>query len=102
MSTFINYKPNYAIHPGEIIFDYLEHYGWDQSELADRAGLSLNTINRIVQGKPREDHKDRITREIAERFARVFGMKSSFFMNLQAFYDETLPRQIRAEEIDRE
>jgi HTH-type transcriptional regulator / antitoxin HigA len=96
MPNFTNYKPNYAIHPGEIVIDYIQYYGWSQREFAERAGLHENTVGKIIKGE------DRITPEIAERFARIFGMKNSFFMNLQALYDETLPRQIRAEEVEKE
>lgn len=95
-TTLYNFKPNWAIHPGEIIIDYIQYYGWTQREFAERTGLHENTISKIIKGE------DRITPEIAERFARVFGMKASFFMNLQVLYDESLPRQIRAEEVEKE
>jgi HTH-type transcriptional regulator / antitoxin HigA len=91
-----NFKPNWAIHPGEDVLDFIQYYGWTQREFAERTGLHENTISKIIKGE------DRITPEIAERFARVFGMKASFFMNLQILYDETLPRQIRAEELEKE
>ena len=94
MSNFTNYKPNYAIHPGEDIADFIGYRNWSQRELAQRTGLHENTISNIINGK------DSITPEVAERFGRVFGMKKSFFINLQTLYDETLPRQVRIEETE--
>jgi HTH-type transcriptional regulator/antitoxin HigA len=96
MANFTNYEPNYAIHPGECIVDFVQYRGWNQREFAQRTGLHENTVSNIIKGQ------DRITLEIAERLARVFGMKTSFFINLQTLYDETLPRQIKAEELEKE
>lgn len=96
MSNFTNYKPNWAIHPGEIVLYFAEYRCWSNEELAKRSGLSEQAISKIVNGK------GRITPEIAEKLAKVFGMKTSFFVNAQTLYDETLPKQITAEEIQKE
>ena len=92
MTTFTNYKPNWAIHPGEDVKEFAEYRGWSNRELAKRMGLHENTITKLVNGK------DRITPDLAEKLARVFDMKASFWMNAQTLYDESLPRQQKAEE----
>jgi len=94
MSNFTNYKPNWAVHPGEMVLDFAEYRSWSNRELAQRTDLSEQTISRIVNGK------DRVTPEIAEKLGKVFNMKTSFFVNAQTLYDETLPRQIQTEEED--
>ena len=76
MPSFTNYKPNYAIHPGEDVADFMHYNGWTQREFASRTGLHENTVSNIIKGE------DRITPEIAERFARVFNTRPSFFINL--------------------
>lgn len=92
MTTFTNYKPNWAIHPGEDIKEFAEFKGWSNRELAQRMGVHENTVSKLVKGE------DRISTDLAKKLARVFNMKSSFFMNLQTLYDESLPRQVKAEE----
>jgi|694.fasta_scaffold22859_4 HTH-type transcriptional regulator/antitoxin HigA len=96
ITTLYEFKPNWAVRPGEIVAEYIQYYGWSQREFAHRLGLHENTVSNIIKSK------DKITPEIAEKFARVFGMKTSFFINLQALYDESLPRQIKSEELEKE
>jgi len=94
MSNITDFKPNWAIHPGQDVLEFIKFNDWTNREFAFRTGLHENTIGKILKGH------DKITPEIAEKFARVFGMKASFFINLQTLYDESLPRQIRNEEED--
>lgn len=92
MST--NYKPNYAINPGVTVQKLMELNNWNNKELALRLNLNQNTVGKIISGV------DKITPETADKLAKVFSMKASFFINLQALYDETLIRQANFEEID--
>ena len=87
-----NFKPDWAMIPGEIIQDFMSDRNWSNRELALRLDLHENTVGKILKGE------DRISTEIADRMARIFGMKASFFINLQTLYDESLPRQIKKEE----
>ncbi len=92
MATFTNYKPNWAIHPGEDVKEFAEYRGWSNRELAKRMGVHENTITNLINGK------DRITQDLAQKLAKIFDMKASFWMNAQAIYDESLPRQQKEEE----
>jgi HTH-type transcriptional regulator/antitoxin HigA len=80
------YQPNIAIHPGDTLFELLETVNMTQAELAERTGLTLKTVNEIVQGK------NSITPETANKFSAVFGMSAIFWNNLQRDYEETLAR----------
>ena len=95
MTTFTNYKPNWAIHPGEDIKEFTEYRGWSSCELAKKTELSLDVINAIIQAKPRKDSKDRITLKVADRLAKVFKMKKSFFIRSQLQYDEIVKKQTK-------
>src|SRR5258707_608255 len=40
-----------AVHPGEMIAEYLEFYGWSQRDLHRRTGLTPKLISEICSGK---------------------------------------------------
>jgi HTH-type transcriptional regulator/antitoxin HigA len=90
------YQPNIAIHPGETLQEILETITMPQAELAERTGLTIKTINEIVQGK------NPITPETANKFSAVFGMSAIFWNNLQRDYDETLSRLEREKNLQNE
>jgi addiction module HigA family antidote len=45
------FKPNYAVPPGETLRETLESLGMSQAELAQRTGRPKKTINEIIKGK---------------------------------------------------
>lgn len=52
-----------------------------QEELAQRTGFSAKHISQIINGKKR------ITAQFAKSLEYVFGIKTTFWLNLQAIYD---------------
>jgi len=86
ISTSTTYQPDIAIHPGETLEENLKALSMSQSELSDRTGLALKTVNEIVKGK------NAITPQTAIKLERAMGISSSFWNNLQKQYDETLAR----------
>ena len=88
------YNPNIAIHPGVTLKDILVSYDMSQTELANRTGLTLKTINEIIQGK------NPITPETAIKLSSVFGMSDSFWNNLEKNYQETLARLEQEKELE--
>lgn len=73
---------NLVPHPGENILEYLEAYGWSQSELARRAGMTPKTVSEICNGKAS------ISPTTALAFERVLQRPAHFWLGLQRNYDE--------------
>src|SRR5438445_10833160 len=75
-----------AVHPGEMIAEYLEFYGWSQRDLHRRTGLTPKTISEICSGKAP------ISPSTALAFEKVFERPAHFWLSLQAQYDEAEAR----------
>lgn len=69
-------------HPGENVLEYLEFFGWSQSDLARRSGLTPKTISEICNGKTP------ITPQTALAFEKVFQRPAHFWLGLQRQFDE--------------
>ena len=87
--TYI-YEPDYAIPPGKTLEETIEVLDMTQKELAERTGLTLQTVNRIFKGE------QPITYETANKLEYVTGYPASFWNNLEAQYREQL---VKAEEV---
>lgn len=72
------------IHPGETISDLIADRNISQKELAQRLGISEAFLSDVINGK-----KD-ISKTLAKGLEYVFGVSSSFWLNLQANYDSEL------------
>ncbi len=81
-----DFRPDYAIPPGETLMEVLNSIGMTQRELATRMGRPLKTINEIIKGKAQ------ITAETALQLERVLNVPASFWRNLESDYRETLAR----------
>lgn len=94
--TLSSYTPNIAIHPGRTLQGMLTALNMSQAELSDRTGLTVKTINEIVQGK------NPITSDTAIKFSSVFSMPANFWENLQKNYEATLTRLKEQEMLEHE
>ena len=45
------YNPDYVIHPGEYLEEILESREIKKRDFAERIGLSVKTVSRIINGK---------------------------------------------------
>lgn len=72
------------IHPGETLAEILAERGYSQKELAIRAAVSEKHISSVISGK------SNITNEFAQKLAIALNGDASFWINLQANYDEEL------------
>lgn len=69
-------------HPGEILLhEFLEPMELSQVELARRMGVSVQRVNKLINGK-----RD-ITAETALLLSRVLKTTPEFWMNLQGALD---------------
>ncbi|MEU4516449.1 helix-turn-helix domain-containing protein [Nonomuraea wenchangensis] len=77
---------DYAVPPGETLRELLEERGMAQFELAERAGLSPEHVNRLIHGLVR------LTPEVAESLERVVGTPAKLWSRLEADYQSTRAR----------
>lgn len=73
-------------HPGETLQEILENKGVSQKELAMTTGFSEAFISNVLSGK-----KD-ISAKFATKLEYALGIESSFFMRLQAHYDNEIAK----------
>jgi addiction module HigA family antidote len=92
MNTIKQYtfKPDYSVHPGEILGETLKARSISQSELASRCGISEKHVSQIINGKAS------VTSETALLFERSLGIRASLWMNLESSHRLHIAR--RAEE----
>ncbi len=90
------FKPDYAVPPGETLLETLEAIGMSQAELAERTGRPKKTINEIIKGKTA------IIPETALQFERVLGTPAGFWNNLERNYQETLARINEQKSLERQ
>jgi len=92
MNTIKQYtfKPDYSVHPGEILGETLKARSISQSELASRCGISEKHVSQIINGKAS------VTSETALLFERSLGIRASLWTNLESSYRLHIAR--RAEE----
>src|SRR5438132_11278391 len=80
------FRPLYAIPPGNTLEEVLADRGMTQTELARRMGRPLKTINEIIQAKAA------ITPETSIQLERVLGVPAEFWTNLERQYREDQAR----------
>lgn len=80
------FQPDVAIPPGETLEENLQILGLSQTELAERMGRPLKTINGIIKGKVA------ITPETAIQLEQVLGIPADFWNNLETNYRSALAR----------
>lgn len=85
---------DFIIHPGETILEVLEEKQMSQEELAIRTGFSPKHVSEVVNGKKG------ISPSFAKSLEYVFGMPTSFWINLQGIYDREILEYKEQEEID--
>ncbi|MFV8570025.1 HigA family addiction module antitoxin [Marinobacter sp. SBS5] len=88
------YKPNYAVLPGDVLSDELEIRDMSQQELSKRTGLSAKHIVSIVKGKAT------ITPETAIKLERAIGMPANYWLNLESNYQEIKARLDEEERLE--
>jgi HTH-type transcriptional regulator/antitoxin HigA len=93
-SSQSGWQPDWAVLPGEILLEALQDRDMTQSELAQRLGRPLKTVNEIIKGKAA------ITAETAIQLERALGISASFWTNLETQYRDTLAHQQAQAELE--
>ncbi|WP_436651601.1 HigA family addiction module antitoxin [Latilactobacillus sakei] len=81
MSNEIEYKDLIAFHPGSYVEEIVEELNITQAEFAFRLGTTGKTISKIIKGE------ERISKDIANKLAKLTGVSVQTWLNLQANYD---------------
>jgi HTH-type transcriptional regulator/antitoxin HigA len=80
--------------PGEFIKEELEARGWTQDDLAAILGLTLRSVNDIINAKRG------VTPDTAKGLGEAFGTSAQLWMNLESIYRLSLEKN-RPESISR-
>ena len=89
------FKPVFAFHPGEDIWEELEARGWTQRQFADIIGISAPELNNIIKGKKN------LTPALAVRSGEAFGTSAEVWMNMQVHYSLDLAKKEEIKRIER-
>ena len=81
------FRPDWASPPGDTLAELLDEHSMTQTELADRLGVTLKHVNRVVKGAAS------ISAELALGLEKVFGAPASFWMTREAHYQADKARQ---------
>lgn len=76
------FKPNYVIHPGVILGNFIKELGLTQKEVAEKSGIASTTLNAIIKGKRN------INASYALQLEPIFELPASYWINLQTTYEE--------------
>jgi HTH-type transcriptional regulator/antitoxin HigA len=76
------FRPDYAVPLGESLLELLELRGVSWTELAEQAGLPLETLEGIRNGNTP------VTAEIARRLEQVILVPARFWESLRRHYEE--------------
>ena len=85
--TRSQFAPDWASPPGHTLADLLEERSMTQTELADRLGVSLKHVNRVIKGAAS------ISAEFALGLEKVFGTPATFWMTREAHFQADKARQ---------
>lgn len=84
------------VHPGEILSEeFLGPMSVPQYQLAKSIGVPALRIGQIVRGKRA------VTADTALRLSKYFGLNDSYWLRLQARFDEQVAKQQLARELAR-
>ena len=86
------YKPDYAVSPGDILNERIIAQGISQAELARRCGHSAKLISEIINGKAP------LNPNIALGFEKVLNVDASIWLNIETDYRLHKAREAEARE----
>jgi addiction module HigA family antidote len=92
MSKFGKFEPDWTVHPGELVDEFMEQDGYSKEDLSKNTGWSLEFINEILSGNIS------ITNDIADKLSKTIGMKKHFWLKAQETYENDLLRLNKAKQ----
>jgi len=89
------WRPDYAIPPGDVLKEVLAAQGMSQAELATRTGLSAKHINQVIRGLVP------LSADVALVLERVLGTPSYVWNGIEAQYRDAAVRQTAHKQLER-
>jgi HTH-type transcriptional regulator / antitoxin HigA len=80
------FQPDYAIHPGATISDWLEETGSSLVDLAEKSGLDMETLKGLLAWRVE------VTEHIALKLAECIGSSAQFWLNHQRNFSANCKR----------
>ncbi|BEP13285.1 ImmA/IrrE family metallo-endopeptidase [Acidothermaceae bacterium B102] len=90
------WRPDWAVPPGDVLLEALEERQLSQAELARRMDRPVKTVNEIIKGKAA------ITPATALQLQRALGIDAALWTNLEASYRQSIARQQDLEALESE
>jgi len=81
------FNPNYTVHPGEYILEFIETASLKREDFAETIGISLEQLEDIINGKSGIDEK------IANAMA-IYGYAPKYWLSMQAGYERDITCRI--------
>lgn len=75
------YIPRRAVHPSEIIKEEIEARGMSKKEFAERMGMKVSNVSRLLRGDTD------ITITLAEKLEKALDIPASFWLRMQSTYN---------------
>jgi HTH-type transcriptional regulator / antitoxin HigA len=91
-TTTAPFLPDWASPPGDTLVDLLDERSMTQTELAERLGVSLKHVNRVIKGAAS------VSAEFALGLEKVFGAPASFWMTREAHFQADRARLAQRDE----
>jgi HTH-type transcriptional regulator / antitoxin HigA len=88
------FKPDYAIHPGEYLEEVLESRDIRKGELAERLGISFKHLSQVV------NRQAPVSAALAVQLEQVLGVSAEIWNNLNADYELFQERARAKAELD--
>ncbi len=86
------YRPDYAVPPGDVLNERISAHGISQAELARRCGHSAKLISEVINGKAP------LNPRLALGFEKVLNVDASIWLNLETDYRLHEAREAEARE----
>lgn len=84
------WRPDWSVHPGEILREALQVRGITQIALAETINRPVQVVNEVIKGKKN------ITADTAIDLEEALGISAEFWVHAQAEHQLTLARMRRA------
>ncbi|AYM02102.1 addiction module antidote protein, HigA family [Levilactobacillus brevis] len=86
MGNTTEVKDLIAFHPGAYVEEIVDDLNITQAEFAERLGVSSKIVSNIINGQ------DSVSAVTADKLAKVTGVSTETWLNLQAQYDAKIAK----------
>lgn len=89
ISNAVEFRPNWATHPGDHLREYLDIHDMSAGALAHVTGLPVSYVENVLA------RRERVNELAAQKLESAFGLKAYIWLGLQRGYDEHKSRRRR-------